>query len=147
MKKVYFGIALLWFISLSAVTANYFLSYGYQDDKKTIDELNAIQTEIGAYVGKNNKMPGSLNQLKLTNIDINKYEYTYKGVDTQREEYMYELCADFKKEGKEETAPVDTFYIGDNHTAGRYCYNLTQFMPLDSNDEVDPDYDSNGVPK
>lgn len=140
MKKVFFGVAAIWVIAVASVIVNFFLTSGYQSDQKTEEDLMTIQTEIGAYANRNNKMPMSLSDLNIQNVDVSKYEYKYEGIDRENDEYKYQLCAVFIKEsGTSDLA--DSSYVGGYHGAGRYCYDLTQYT-LDTYSTIDGDVDS-----
>ncbi len=70
MKKPYVIVAFVWLIAIVAALTSYWINIGYQEDKKTEEDLRTIQTQIGTYLNKNKRMPKSLSDLNIKNMKL-----------------------------------------------------------------------------
>ena len=145
MKKVIFGLVAIWIIAVVSVFLNFFMTTDYQTDQKTEEDLRTIQNQVVTYANKNNKMPKSISDLNIQNIDVTKYEYKYEGIDRQNDEYKYQLCAVFLKKSKDKDLGYDN-YIGGYHAAGRYCYDLRQYT-LDTYSDINTGVNEESIEK
>lgn len=132
-------------------------------DSRTTSDLSAISVKINEYTRKNNKLPGSLGDVKLDDklaSRVGKYEYqpggapTPKSAPTTLEEYLnyssssadsgfsYKLCATFKTDTtKNENDITFLSYFGGSgsskHPSGRHCFDYSAYG-LDDGSKPEP---------